>query len=127
MKKYLCLAYYDPQKFAALTPAETQALVSQCPLRDAALHATGRVLFAGSLADPGERACLRLRNGKPVVIDGPYTEAKELVGGLFMIEAADITEAIAIASKHPAAELGEQVGWGIEILPIAHYIPGKAA
>ncbi len=127
MKKYLCLGYYDVEKFNAMNPADKQALVSQCPPRDAALHATGRLLFAGALADPGAWACLRPRNGKPVVTDGPYTEAKELVGGLFMIEAADITEAIAIASKHPAAELGEQVGWGIEILPIEHYIPGQPA
>ena len=125
MKKFLCLGYYDAEKFAALSSAEMKALVSQCPPRDAALRDTGRMLFAGSLADPADWARLRPRNGKPVVTDGPYTEAKEMVGGLFMIEAEDITEAIAIASKHPAAELGEHVGWGIEILPIAHYISGK--
>lgn len=125
MKKFLCLGYYDAEKFAALSSADMKALVSQCPPRDAALRDTGRMLFAGSLADPADWACLRPRNGKPVVTDGPYTEAKEMVGGLFMIEAEDITEAIAIASKHPAAELGEHVGWGIEILPIAHYISGK--
>ncbi len=126
MKKFLCLGYYDAEKFAALSPEAMQALVSQCPPRDAQLQATGRMLFAASLSEPQDRVSIRPRNGKPVVTDGPYTEAKEMVGGLFLIEAADITEAIAIASRHPAAELGEDVGWGIEILPFDHYIPGRA-
>ena len=53
--------------------------------------------------------------------DGPYTESKELVGGFFIIEAADRQEAVRVASIHPAANLGEQVGWGIEIHPIGFF------
>ena len=49
-------------------------------------------------------------------------EAKELVGGFFIIEAADRQEAIRIASLHPAAALGEQAGWGLELLPIERYM-----
>lgn len=126
MKKYLCLAYYDVEKFNALSDADRDALVRQCPACDAELNATGRLLFAGSLADLDDWACLRPRKGKPVVTDGPYAEAKEIVGGVFMIEAADRDEAIRIAAKHPAATLGEQVGWGIEMLPIDHYIAGSS-
>ena len=61
---------------------------------------------------------LRPRNGKPAVTDGPYAEARELVGGFFIIEAADKDEAVRVASLHPAAALGESVGWGIEVHPI---------
>lgn len=50
--------------------------------------------------------------------DGPYAEAKEMVGGFFIIEAADKDEAVRVASLHPAATLGECVGWGIEVHPI---------
>lgn len=50
--------------------------------------------------------------GKPAVTDGPYAEAKEIVGGFFIIEA------VRVASLHPAATLGESVGWGIEVHPI---------
>jgi hypothetical protein len=50
--------------------------------------------------------------------DGPFAETKEQVGGFFMIEAKDMDEAMSIASKHPAAHLGEQVGWGIEVRPL---------
>ncbi len=50
--KYLCLAYYDPQKFAAMPPAAIKALVSQCPAHDAALRASGRLVMQASLGEP---------------------------------------------------------------------------
>ncbi len=59
------------------------------------------------------------RGGKPQVTDGPYAEARELVGGFFIIEAADKEEAVRVASLHPAATLGESLGWGIEVHPIS--------
>ena len=65
--------------------------------------------------------------GKPAVTDGPYAAAKELVCGFFIIEAADRDEAARVASLHPAATLGESVGWGIEVHPIRFFemTPGK--
>lgn len=119
--KYLCLAYYNPEKFAAMAPADVQALVSQCPAKDAELKATGKLVVSASLQDPPATFALRPRNGKPAVTDGPYAEAKELVGGFFIIEAADKDEAVRVASLHPAATLGERVGWGIEVHPIGFF------
>lgn len=116
--RYLCLAYYDPKKFAAMAPAEVQALVSQCPAKDAELRATGRLLISASLQGAEAVVALRPRGGKPQVTDGPYTEAKEMVGGFFIIEAAGRDEALRLAALHPAATLGEQAGWGIEMHPI---------
>jgi hypothetical protein len=121
--KYLCLAYYDEQAFEALPKPEFDAIVSQCPQYDAALRASGRLVAQASLGPPRATTTVRPRNGKPSVTDGPYIETKEQVGGFFIIEAADLDEAIRVASKHPAANLGEQVGWGIEIRPIEHYEP----
>lgn len=116
--KYLCLAYYDEQKFDALSPDELKALVSQCPAHDAVLRNSGRVLLQASLGEARQGAIIRPRNGKPMVTDGPFAETKEQVGGFFIIEAQGIEDAVRIASKHPAALLGEQVGWGIEVRPI---------
>jgi len=123
--KYLCLAYYDPAKFAAMAAADVQALVTQCPPRDAELKKTGGLLLSASLQGPGAAFSLRPHGGKPQIIDGPYTESKELVGGFFIIEAQDREDAIRIASIHPAANLGEQVGWGIEIHPIGFFEQAK--
>lgn len=124
--KYLCLAYYRPESMAALPPDELQAMVRQCPPKDAELKATGGLVLSASLRDPTETLCIRPRGGRPMVTDGPFTEAKELVGGFFIIEAEGRDEAIRIASLHPAATLGEQAGWGIELLPIDRYL-GHAA
>ncbi|MDQ6880697.1 MAG: YciI family protein [Pseudomonadota bacterium] len=119
--KYLCMAYYHPEKMAALAPAELKALVSQCPPRDEKLWKSGAMLLGASLGGPEQAFSIRPRAGKPMLTDGPYTGAKELVGGFFIIEAQDREEAIRLASMHPAAELGEDVGWGIEIFPIGHF------
>jgi hypothetical protein len=119
--KYLCLGYYDERKFAALSPAEVEALVSQCPALDAQLRASGQMRLCASLGAARESISLRPRNGKPVVTDGPYAEAKEILGSFFIIDAETREQAIAIASKHPAAQIGEHVGWGVEIRPIDYY------
>ncbi|MGH8432235.1 MAG: YciI family protein, partial [Solimonas sp.] len=119
--KFLCLAYYDEARFEALDKAGVEALVRQCPRRDAELHATGRVEMVVSLAASRATVSLRPRQGRPVVTDGPYTEAKEVLGSFFLIEAANRDEAVRIASLHPAAHLGETVGWGVEVRPIDYF------
>jgi hypothetical protein len=119
--KYLCLAYYDVKAFAALSGSELDAIVSRCPPHDEALRRSGHLVVQASLGSPQASTTLRPRNGKPAVTDGPFTETKEQVGGFFIIEARDLNEAIRVASKHPAANLGEQVGWAVEVRPIEGY------
>jgi hypothetical protein len=119
--KYLCLAYYDVRKFDALSPAELDAIVSQCPRYDEALRQSGHLIVQASLGSPQASTTVRPRAGKPSVTDGPFTETKEQVGGFFIIEARDLNEAVRVASKHPAANLGDKVGWGIEVRPIEGY------
>jgi hypothetical protein len=116
--KYLCLAYYDASKFDALTPEAMEALVSQCPPHDENLRATGKVLMQGSLGLPSEAATIRPQRGKPMMTDGPFIETNEQIGGVFIVEAGTLSEALELASRHPAARLGEAVGWGIEVRPI---------
>ncbi len=120
--KYLGLAYYNPEKFAAMAPDDVQALVSQCPPMDEQMRATGKVLVSASLAEAKDWITLRPRGGKPQISDGPYTEAKEVVGGLFIIEAGSRDEAIRLAAMHPAASLGEAGGWGIELIPMDSFL-----
>ena len=119
--KYLGLAYYDERKFRDLPQPQLDALVSQCPALDRRLQGTGRLRLSASLGESAASISIRPVNGTPQVTDGPYTESKELVGGLFIIEADDLEQAIALASMHPAAQLGEDVGWGIELRPIDYY------
>lgn len=62
--KYLGLAYFTPEKFAAMAPGEVQQLVSQCPALDETMRATGQMLVSASLADQDRWRTLRPRNGK---------------------------------------------------------------
>ena len=120
--KYLGLAYFTPEKFAAMTPDEVKALASQCPALDESMRATGKVLVSASLGDLDRWSTLLPRQGKTHVVDGPYTESKEVVGGLFIIEADSQEEALRIASMHPAATLGEECGWAVELIPMDFYL-----
>jgi hypothetical protein len=120
--KYLGLAYFTPEKFAALPPDAVKAIVSQCPALDEKMRATGKVLVSASLGDLENWRTLRPRGGKTQVSDGPYTESKEVVGGLFIIEADDHDEALRIASMHPAAQIGEQGEWAVELIPMDFYL-----
>ncbi len=120
--KDLGLAYFTPEKFAAMAPDDIKALVSQCPALDEKMRATGKVLVSASLGDLDSWSTLRPRSGKTHVSDGPYTESKEVVGGLFIIEADSRDEAHRIASMHPAATLGEEGGWAVELIPMDFYL-----
>lgn len=120
--KYVGLAYFTPEKFAAMAQSDVKALVSQCPALDEKMRATGKMLVSASLGDLDSWMTLRPRKGKTHVSDGPYTESKEVVGGLFIIEAESRDEALRIASMHPAATLGEEGGWAIELIPLDFYL-----
>lgn len=115
--KYLCLLYGDRKKMEALTKPEFEALVAQCAPLDAELKKTGKMVMVESLE--WDATTIRTRNGEMLVTDGPFIETKETVGSVMIIEAKDLDEAIRVASMHPAARLGEQGGWAVEVRPIA--------
>ena len=115
--KYLCLAYGDKGKMEALSKEQMDALGRNCMPHMEELKSSGHLLSDDGLE--WTSAVIRPRGGKPSVTDGPFTESKEQVGGAFVVEAKDLDEAVRIASKHPAAHLGEHLGWGIEVRPMA--------
>lgn len=115
--KYLVLAYGDQKKMEQLTKEQFAALVERCKVYDAELQATGQVVQTGSLE--WDYVALRPTGAKPIVTDGPFVETKEKVGGVITIEARDMNDAIRVASLHPAARMGENLGWWIELRPFA--------
>ncbi len=115
--KYLCLAYGDRRKMEALTKAEFEALKGKCKEYDDELRASGHFVSAESLE--WAAVTIRPRGGKPVTTDGPFAETKEQIGGVIIIEAKDLNEAVRIATMHPAAHLGETLGFGVEVRPYA--------
>lgn len=115
--KYLILAYGNQERMQALTKQEFEALVRRCQEYDAELRNSGHYVSGHSLE--WGVTTIRSRDGKVVTTDGPFVETKEQVGGVVFIEARDLNEAIRVAALHPAAHLGEELGWGLEVRPIA--------
>lgn len=115
--KYLCLGYYDAEKFDTMSEAEQAAIASECRPHDEALHASGHLVAVASL-EHRTATTLRPKNGRTTVTDGPFAEAKEMIGSFFIVEATDLDEAIQVASMHPAANWGEHLGFAIEVRPI---------
>ncbi len=87
------------------------------------LRAKGKLAGGEKLTAGGVRH-VQARNGKPVVSDGPYAEAKDVIGGYFLIDARDQAEAEAIAQDCPHVVLAPS-NW-IEIRPIEVMTQGRA-
>jgi hypothetical protein len=113
--KYLCLCYYDTEKFATLSQEEIEAIGPACKPYDAALRATEKVISSGSLALPQAWKTVRPLNRKPAVSDGPLSNAPQQAGAFFIVEAASIDEATSVASNHAAANYGDHIGFAVEV------------
>lgn len=119
--KYLCLAYGDEKRYAAMSKPELDEMGVHCKSHDEELHQGGHLALIASLAPTRSSTTLRSVGGKTVLYDGPYAETKEQVGGFFILEARDLNEAIQAASRHPAARMGEKLGCAVEIRPIEFF------
>lgn len=115
--RYLCLGYYDPEAFDALSASEREELARVCGPMDEELRATGRLRSVASLAHGASRVLRPSEEGTSVT-DGPFAETKEVVGSFFVVEADDLDEAVEVASLHPAARWGRHLGWAVEVRPI---------
>lgn len=104
--KYLCLIYLDEKELDAMPVQETDSLNARHLDFNDDLRASGHLIEAEALEPAGATACVRLRNGKVIVTDGPFTEAKEMVAGFYLVEARDLSEAIELAARIPSAPMG---------------------
>lgn len=119
--KFLCLCYYDPKVAGALSAGESEALAVACQPHYEAWEKTGKLVALGGLSDSKAWKTIRPTdtaanaNGQPTVASGPYLAGGERIGAFFFVEAQDIDEAVAIASKHPGAHTGRFLDGGIEV------------
>jgi hypothetical protein len=111
--KFLCLAYEDQADLDKLSQDEWLALRSEVLEYVAKLEADGYLVSTNALKSASTAATVRVRDGRTLVTDGPFAEAKEVLGGYFLIEAPDRDEAVAIASRWPSARFG-----AIEVRPV---------
>ncbi len=103
---YVMLIHTDPASFGELPPEEIGALTQQVMEFDQSITESGNNLGSIRLQPAPAAKCIRVRAGKPLTTDGPFSEVKEQLGGIYVIEARDDDEAIDIASRLPVARIG---------------------
>jgi len=104
--KYLCLVYLEAQKMRAVPDTECMACGD-------GLRGRG-VLVAAEALQPVESATtVRVRGGRATITDGPFAETKEQLAGFYLVDAANLYEALEIAAKIPPAREGS-----VEVRPV---------
>jgi len=116
--KYLCLAYEEEKALDDLSRSEWDALRGETLAYVEILRKSGHLILTNALQSARRAATVRVRDGRLSVLDGPYAETKEQLGGFFLIEVKDRDEAIELASRWPSARLGS-----IEVRPIEEVLP----
>jgi hypothetical protein len=101
---YMLLILEDPAQRGTRTRAEGEAVFQRMVDFASELKKQDKLLAVESLASQKSGARVQVRAGKAQVLDGPFAEAKEMVGGFFLLDVQSREEALAIARRCPAAE-----------------------
>jgi hypothetical protein len=104
--KYLCLAFEEESKLNALTREQWTSLRQETLDYVEALRESGRLIATEPLQSASSAVSVRVRDGNLSTTDGPFAETKEQLGGIFLIDARDLNEAIQIAAGWPSARIG---------------------
>ena len=113
--KYMLLVYMDEK---AMNDDERALCYVESAQFAQDLDRNGKYISAGPLHSVSTATSVQVRSGKRLVTDGPFAETREQLGGYYLVDAADLDEAMAIAEQIPGARYGT-----IEIRPLLE-IPG---
>ena len=111
--KFLLLIYNDDTLLEALPAGQADAMMRDCFNHADELRDQGCLIESQQLEAPATAKSVRVRKGRVNVVDGPFAETKEMLGGFNVIEAADLDEAVRIAAEFPWTETG-----CVEVRPI---------
>ena len=104
--KYMLLIYHDENVWSSHTEAERQEIYAQYRSLIGELSAAGKYIIGEQLQPVKAANSVRVRHGKQLITDGPFAETREQLGGFFLIDAASLDEANAIAARIPSALTG---------------------
>ena len=111
--KYMLLVHHNEEVLGRLAETESQKLREQSVQLANEINSSGQYLDAAPLHPTSTATCVRVREGKRIVTDGPFAETREQLGGYFLINAGNLDEAIGIAGQIPGARIGT-----VEIRPV---------
>jgi hypothetical protein len=119
--KFLMLVYADDALLEALPEGEYDRLMHGCIKHADELKGEGKLIESQQLEAASTAKSLRIRNGRTSLVDGPFAETKEILGGFNLIEAADMDEAVRIAAGFPWAKYG-----CLELRPVRDFAKVRA-
>ena len=111
--QYLLLIYNAESNFASMSDADGAKMLQEFGAFTQSIIDSGNYKGGNQLHPISKATTVRVKDGKTLVTDGPFAETKEQLGGYYLIEAADLDEATAIAARIPSAGMGP-----IEVRPI---------
>lgn len=104
--KFMLLIYNDPKLLDAMPAGQFDDDMRHCLAHADDLRREGRLIESQMLEDANTARSVRVRHGRMTTIDGPFSEAKEVLGGFNLIEAKDMEEAVRIAAQFPWVRTG---------------------
>src|ERR1700737_966678 len=116
--KFMFVIHHNEKVLDAMPEKEMQALVDSAIEYAEEIRRSGHFIVSNALQRTSTARTIRVHAGKVTATDGPFAETKEQVGGFFVIEAKDMDEACAIASRFPPLRRGDRgpAGPGVESL-----------
>ena len=114
--RYLCLIYENEKQWETMSQEDAGAIFGEYFAFGEGIKQSGHLLGGEALQPTNTATTVRVRQGKISTTDGPFAETKEQLGGYYLINAADLNDAIQIAAKIPGARFGS-----VEIRPIMEF------
>jgi hypothetical protein len=111
--QYLLLIYENEGNWAKIPEAEQGQIFGEYMQFSKSIAESGHLVGGEALQSVKSATTVRVREGKTLTTDGPFAETKEQLGGYYLVEAADLDEAIKLAARIPGARSGS-----IEVRPI---------
>jgi len=111
--KYILLVHHNEEVLGSLSQTALQQMRDESVRLANDINLTGNYLDAAPLQPVSTAVSLRVREGRRLVIDGPFAETREQLGGYFFIDARDLDQALDIAARIPGARIGT-----VEIRPV---------
>lgn len=100
--KYILLVHHNEETFNQRSQAERQRLLQESVALANELHREGQYLSAAPLHPSDQTRCVKVREGKALVTDGPFAETREQLGGYFLVEAAVLKKQLRSRRGFPA-------------------------
>jgi hypothetical protein len=104
--RYIFLGYMDEKVMENMSESEQHTFVDECFAYDDILRKKGYFVGGEGLQTSQNAATLRWNKDRVSITDGPFTETKEQLGGIMILEARDLNHAIQLMSEHPSLRLG---------------------